>query len=53
MFSAVAEQEKLNIIQRYVRLVCQGMRPEVETALNDVALSPAIDHLFFFFGART
>ena len=46
--SAVADKEKLKIIQRYVRSVCQGMRLEVETALNDAAMRPAIDRFVFF-----
>ena len=32
-FSAVADQEKLKIIQWHVLLVCQGMRLEAATAL--------------------
>ena len=47
-FSAVADQEKLNIIQACARLVCQGMRPEVESALHDIALMPAIDRFDLF-----
>ena len=45
-FSAVADQEKRKIIQ--VCLVCQGMRPEVETALKHVALRPAVDRFVLF-----
>ena len=51
-FSAVADQEKLNIVQMYVRPVCLGMRLEVETALNDVALRPPIDRFVFFARGR-
>ena len=46
-FSAVAE--KLKIIQEKVRSVCQGLRLDVETALN---VRLAVDRFFFFTQGR-